>query len=100
MKLSISLPDPMAKEIKALATHQRNVSWWIQRAWTLARTQLLRDEKGTAAAKRAIKKICSLRGALKANFPDVDSVTLSKTSLLPLLCNNREGRPGNRSIEP
>ena len=37
MKLSISLPDSMAKEIKKLAKKsERQVSWIIQNAWQIA----------------------------------------------------------------
>lgn len=80
MKLSISVPENMAQEIKNISQiTQRPVSWWIQRAWTLARPQLIRSEKDLAQKKnKSLKKLDSLRGVLKNDFPNIDSVTLSR----------------------
>jgi len=79
MKLSISLPEHMAKEIKKLAkSSERSASWWIQRAWTLAKPQLHNPEESLRAKKAAMAKIDSLEGALKKDFPSMTSVELSK----------------------
>ncbi|MFM8269852.1 MAG: ribbon-helix-helix protein, CopG family, partial [Pseudomonadota bacterium] len=79
MKLSISLPEQMAKEIKKLAkSSERSASWWIQRAWVLAKPQLQNPEESLKAKKAAMAKIDSLEGALKRDFPSVTSVELSK----------------------
>lgn len=41
MKFSISLPDPMAREVRRYAKEsERSISWWIQKAWQVARLQL------------------------------------------------------------
>ena len=78
MKLSISLPDVTAREIRSLANQsERSVSWWIQQAWSLARTRLLRGDEDMAAKERAMKKLRKLMGALKKDYPDIDSVTLA-----------------------
>ncbi len=80
MKLSISLPDVVAREIKTLSQHtERNVSWWIQKAWMLARTQLLRGDQDESR-KKALKKMKVLRGALKESFPNIDSVNLARSA--------------------
>ncbi len=79
MKLSISLPDEMAREIREVASKsERNISWWLQKAWSLSRTRLLRGDKHQEAQRRALKKMASLHGALKNDFPDEDSVSLSR----------------------
>lgn len=78
MKLSISLPDPMAKEIKTLATQtERDISWWIKKAWEISRTQMMRRDLHERAEKKALKTLGSLRGALKSSYPDVNSVVLA-----------------------
>ena len=79
MKLSISLPDVQAREIRALAAKtDRNVSWWIRRAWETARTRLLREEtKAHATHQKFMKTLDSLKGVLKQEYPDTDSVSLS-----------------------
>lgn len=42
MKLSISLPDPMAREVRRYAKEsERSISWWLQKAWQVARLQLM-----------------------------------------------------------
>ena len=83
MKLSISLPNVMAHEIQNLSAEtERNVSWWIQQAWNIARTRLLRDDSHQAAHRRAVKKLSSLRGLLKKDYPKIDSVTLSHQAFL------------------
>jgi predicted transcriptional regulator len=79
MKLSISLPEQMAKEIKKLAkSSERSTSWWIQRAWILAKPQLHNPEESLKAKKAAMAKMDSLEGALKKEFPSMTSVELSK----------------------
>lgn len=41
MKISISLPDSVAKEIKELAKKsERQVSWIVQKAWQIARPKI------------------------------------------------------------
>ncbi|MBI3540980.1 MAG: ribbon-helix-helix protein, CopG family [Deltaproteobacteria bacterium] len=81
MKLSISLPEDMAREIKGIATQSdRNVSWWIRQAWELARTQLLRGDKDQQAEQKALKTLAGLQGSLKKDYPHIDSVTLSHTA--------------------
>ncbi|HSA58145.1 MAG TPA: ribbon-helix-helix protein, CopG family [bacterium] len=83
MKLSISLPDAMGGEIKGLAAKsERNVSWWIRRAWDIARTQLLRTDQAQRSHRRAMKKLASLTGVLKEDYPGIDSVTLSHQAFL------------------
>lgn len=84
MKLSISLPDAMAREIKKLADEsERGVSWWVQRAWETARTRLMRDEsEALKSHRRAMKALSALRGVLKKEFPDTDSVTLAHRAFL------------------
>ena len=79
MKLSISLPDAVGREIKMLAARsERHVSWWFQKAWDLARTQLLHEGKTALDSHRKfIRTMDSLRGALKDDFPDTDSVALA-----------------------
>ncbi len=84
MKLSISLPEDMAREIKEIAKKsERNVSWWLQKAWSLSRTRLLRGDKHREAQNRALKKLASLQGALKEDFPGEDSVSLSRRAFQP-----------------
>jgi hypothetical protein len=84
MKLSISLPDSMAREIKKVADQSgRGVSWWLQRAWEAGRTVLLRDEsEAVKSHRRAMKALSSLRGVLKKDFPNMDSVTLAHRAFL------------------
>ena len=79
MKLSVSIPDEMGKEIKAVAREtERTVSWWLQKAWDLARTELLRGGKNVHDSHRKfLETLESLRGSLKHDYPDVDSVTLA-----------------------
>lgn len=79
MKLSISLPDPMAREIKGLSRQtERPISWWLQKAWDVARTRLIREQKTSAHSHRKfLKALDSLRGVLKEDYPDTDSVTLA-----------------------
>ena len=85
MKLSISLPDPMAQEIRALSKEtERNVSWWIQKAWETARVSLLRvQEEAEASHRKFLGTLDSLKGALKDEYPGVDSVTLSHRAFEP-----------------
>lgn len=79
MKLSISLPDQVAKEIKKLAKDsERSTSWWIQRAWALARVHLHNPDEAQKAKVLAMDKIESLKGSLKADFPQLSSVSLAK----------------------
>ena len=84
MKLSISLPEEMAAEVKALATQsERPISWWIQRAWNVARKQLLQTDPVTERQKRqALRKLHRLRGSLKSVYEDQDSVSLSRQAFL------------------
>jgi uncharacterized small protein (TIGR04563 family) len=78
MKLSISLPDNVAKEIRRLAREtDRSISWWIQRAWTVAREQLRNPENDEKAEKAALSKLRKLQGALKDDYPNKSSVELS-----------------------
>lgn len=79
MKLSVSIPDSMAKEIKDLADQsERPVSWWFQQAWDVARTKLLRgDRKAANSHRRFMKTLDRLTGSLRESYPDIDSVTLA-----------------------
>ncbi len=71
---SISLPEHVAKEIKGLAKEtERSVSWWIQRAWIVARDQLQNPEEYQKARKVALTKLRGLEGALKDDFPETTS---------------------------
>lgn len=80
MKLSISLPDAMAQEIRALAAKtERNISWWLQKAWEVSRSNLLRQEQAARLSHQTtLKTLSSMRGILKKEFPNEDSVTLSR----------------------
>lgn len=81
MKFSVSLPDHMGHEIKALAEKSdRNVSWWIRQAWEVARTQMMRGDQHRNAEQKAMKILNSLKGSLAKSYPGVDSVTLSHTA--------------------
>ena len=82
MKLSISLPDDMASEIKDVAKKsERHVSWWIQKAWTIARCKLLEaSSEEEKTKKHSMKLFSSLRGILESEYPQMDSVTLGKQS--------------------
>jgi hypothetical protein len=83
MKLSISLPDNMAKEIKMLSIEtERSISWWIQNAWNTARTELLRSDDASKKCRRALKKFSSLQGTLKSEYPSIDSVTLAHNAFV------------------
>ena len=79
MKISISLPDNTALEIKKFSeSSHRNVSWLIQKAWDIARTQIMRgDDENEKKRKKAVKGMLQLRGALKKDFPNVSSVDLA-----------------------
>lgn len=79
MKLSISLPNSMAHEIRHIASEtEKNVSWWIQQAWSLARTRLLQSKTDVEFKKRkALKKFSQLQGILKDEYPHVSSVELT-----------------------
>ncbi|MBI2345562.1 MAG: hypothetical protein HYV03_01450 [Deltaproteobacteria bacterium] len=66
MKFSISIPAGMGQEIRHLATEsQRPVSWWVRRAWELARTQLLRGDTVEKRRRSAIRKFRRLSGCLR-----------------------------------
>jgi hypothetical protein len=81
MKLSISLPDSIAREIKKLSAEtERDVSWWIRKAWETARTQLMRGDQSREAERKALKKLASLRGALKKDYSNTDSVSLAHSA--------------------
>ena len=79
MKLSVFFPDSMAKEVRSLSTEtQRSVSWWVQRAWDIARTQLLQEGRAAEASHRKfLRALEKLQGGLKESYPGVDSVTLA-----------------------
>ncbi|MBF0491846.1 MAG: ribbon-helix-helix protein, CopG family [Deltaproteobacteria bacterium] len=78
MKISISLPDNTALEIKKLAEEtQRNVSWLIQKAWDIARTQMMRHDENEVKRKKAMRGLLKLQGALKKDFPNISSVDLA-----------------------
>ena len=85
MKLSISLPDVAAKEIRMLASKtDKSVSWWLFRAWQAARTRLLREEgKVRASHQKFLKTLGSLQGVLKKDYPDLSSVDLAHRAFLP-----------------
>ncbi len=79
MKLSVSLPDPIAREIQRLAHKtEKTVSALLCRAWQKSRTVILRDEeKSKRSHQKAMRLLGALRGSLKEEFPDVDSVALA-----------------------
>jgi hypothetical protein len=77
MKLSISLPDEMALELKSLSEKsERPLSWWIQKAWLTAKP-LLKQGNEQRLQQKAMKRLSSLRGSLKNDYPNEDSVSLS-----------------------
>ena len=81
MKLSISLPEQVAQEIKSLAKEtERSVSWWIQRAWTVARDKLHNPEEFQKAKKSALGRLRALEGSLKKEFPNTSSVDLAHSA--------------------
>ena len=68
----------MTKEIRKLAKESnRSVSWWVQRAWLIARGQLHNPQEEEKAEKVALDKLRSLRGSLKER---ADSVQLSHSA--------------------
>ena len=78
MKFSISVPENVGKEIKALAKQtERSVSWWIQRAWLAARTEFMDRKVHDQAAAKALERLDSLRGVLKKYHPNTSSVELA-----------------------
>lgn len=79
MKLSISLPDEIAQEIRRIAQKtEKSVSSLLGRAWHKSRIEILRDEeKAKRSHIKAMKLLDSLRGSLKKDFPETDSMTLS-----------------------
>lgn len=82
MKLSISLPDRLAKEIKDLARHsERNVSWLIQRAWKVAREQMQNPVGEDKAAIAAVERLRRLHGSIQGDFPPgTTSIKLAKSA--------------------
>ena len=83
MKMSISLPDAVGYEIKNIAEKtDRNISWWIRRAWELSRDKLLSGESEEKARRQAMKFLYGLHGVLKNDFPGETSVSLSKKAFL------------------
>ncbi len=79
MKLSVFLPDAMAKEVRILADETRRpVSWWIQRAWDVARSRLLQEGRAAEASHRKfLKTLDKLQGGLQKSYPGIDSVALA-----------------------
>ena len=81
MKLSVSLPEHIAKEIRGLAKKSdRSVSWWIQRAWTVARDELHNPKESQKALKTALEKLDKLEGSVKKDFPKSTAVELSHSA--------------------
>lgn len=81
MKLSISLPDKMAREIRALSKNsQRSISWWIQMAWTTARTQMQNPKGAQKKADDALAKLMALEGVLRDSHNGVTSVELAHSA--------------------
>ncbi len=81
MKFSISLPEHVAKEIRSLAKEtERSVSWWIHRAWVIARDQLNNPEETQKAKKAALTKLQGLQGSIKNDFPNISSVDLTHSA--------------------
>lgn len=79
MKLSISVPAAMAAEVRQLAQRSdRSVSWWINKAWQVARSQLSDPAEEEKRTKQALRKLHALRGSLKADFPATSSSILAK----------------------
>lgn len=79
MKLSISLPNPLASEIKAKALEsEKSISYWIRKAWLIAKPSILREPADLALQKeKALKRLDSLKGKLKPHFPQDSSVSLA-----------------------
>lgn len=79
MKLSISLPDTVGREIRGMAHDtEKPVSVLIQKAWQFARSRLLQDEAADMAQhRRALKKMRSLKGSLKKYYPNTTSTRLA-----------------------
>lgn len=68
MKLSISLPDSMAQEIKKTAQKsERQVSWIIQKAWQIARHKISQGQLTEKKPRISLKKF-----KLAGRFDDVD----------------------------
>ena len=86
MKLSISLPENIAREVRTLAKKSdRSISWWIQKAWMIARTQLNNShEDESRRAQDAMKTLMSLKGSLKKHYPNTTSVALAKSAFTGL----------------
>ena len=83
MKLSISLPNNIGDEIKNIAAKtDRNISWWIKRAWEISREKLMSGESDEKARKKAMTILHGLKGSLKKDFPGETSVSLSKKAFL------------------
>lgn len=81
MKMSISLPEHIAKEIRELSIHsERSVSWWIQRAWTVAREEMQNPKDIQIAKKASFMKLQKLEGTLKLDYPKATSVDLAHTA--------------------
>lgn len=81
MKLSISIPDHMAKEIKYMAKKSElSVSRLMQEAWVLSKAKFLQDSQDDLEARkrRAMAGFKKLQERLKDEYPGVDSVTLAK----------------------
>lgn len=86
MKLSISLPENIAREVRTLAKKSdRSISWWIQKAWMIARTQLNNShEDESRKAHDAMKTLMSIKGSLKRYYPNTTSVALAKSAFTSL----------------
>jgi hypothetical protein len=66
------------QEIKELADEtERSVSFWIQKAWLIAREKLMDKTEEKLAEKKALNKLYSIRGSLKKFYPHKDSTELS-----------------------
>jgi len=86
MKLSISLPENIASEVRTLAKKSdRSISWWIQKAWMIARTQLNNShENESRKAHDAMTTLMSIKGSLKRSYPNTTSVALAKSAFTSL----------------
>ncbi len=79
MKLSISLPDEIAKEIRQLSkSTNRSISYWLKRAWIDARKNLNDPKEDGRREQEALSYLRATEGSLKADFPGHSSVGLQK----------------------
>ncbi len=83
MKMSISLPDVIGKEIKSIAQKRdRNISSIIKSAWLQTRDYFLSEQDLVKEKTSAMKTLSKLKGSLKTAYPKTTSIQLSKKAFL------------------